>query len=492
MSSTRFLEEVAAVRAAVSSLGARLSRAAVDLPEDELFELAGALQGLVNAAEGAQLVAVAHAASHETRLTDRGPVAVSHQLGFVDAMASTEVSLATGTGQWAAGRRVSLAASLAERFPRLLASVVDGTLCTGSVQKVVAGCAGLDSAACTAVEAVLLGRLPDLDPSRVTTLTRRVATRVAADQVRDAQARNRRDRCVQVSPGPDGTTTWWCQLPAGPSAAAWAAVSALGERYADDDPSLTPDQARADALLDLLLTNVTVTGRVTLGIPVIRPLADLPPGPAAAASPLEQDGSPRAGGTGATRGAGRGQEHAVGGQGLGPAFSVRAALDGCELPGIGWIDADTVEALLTSVPLEVGRALLDARTGTLVETTSTAYSPPRAIRDFVTTRDGTCRMWGCDRPATTCDLDHARPWPAGATGPANLGGLCRRHHRLKQRRRWSYRLCPDGTATWTSPTGTERTSRPDHACWPPPAARAAPRTAPTSGSELEQSAASPF
>ncbi len=29
------------------------------------------------------------------------------------------------------------------------------------------------------------------------------------------------------------------------------------------------DQARADALIDLLLTNVTVTATVTLGIPVI-------------------------------------------------------------------------------------------------------------------------------------------------------------------------------------------------------------------------------
>jgi hypothetical protein len=138
--------------------------------------------------------------------------------------------------------------------------------------------------------------------------------------------------------------------------------------------------------------------------------------------------------------------------------------------GIGWIDADAVEALLAVVPAEIGRALLDARTGTLVETVSTAYRPPQALTDFVTTRDGTCRMWGCDRPAARCDIDHARPWPKGPTSPANLGGLCRRHHRLKQRRRWTYELSPDGTATWTSPSGKKRITHPDHVALPPPSA----------------------
>ncbi len=35
-------------------------------------------------------------------------------------MTSSEVSLATGVGQWAAGRKVGLAAALTGRFPRLL------------------------------------------------------------------------------------------------------------------------------------------------------------------------------------------------------------------------------------------------------------------------------------------------------------------------------------------------------------------------------------
>ena len=451
MPSNELRERVAAMRAEACAVGELLAAEAANMDSEELFEVVGELQGVANSVDGAQLVAAAHAASHETRLTDRGPVEVHHGVGFVDPMAPTEVSLASGIGQWAAGRRVTLAAALAERFPRLLHGVIQGRLAATIVSKVVSTCDGLDIDACAAVEAVLVDRLAGLDPARVITVTRRVATRVAADQVRATQTKNRRDRCVQVSAGPDGTTMWWAQLPAGRSAAAWAAITTLGDSYAKKDPSLTTDQARGEAFLDLLLTNVTVGAKVTIGIPVIT-------GPEG-----RTEGCAEAARTPCTHLA-----PAVGGLGLGAEFSISAALSGCEIPGIGYIDPDTVEALLMSVPVEIGRALLDSRTGTLIETTSTAYRPSRGVTDFVATRDGTCRMWGCPRPAAACDVDHVRPWPAGDTAPANLAGLCRRHHRLKQRRRWSYQLDRDGTATWVSPSGRKRVTLPEHAAWPPP------------------------
>ena len=468
---------------------------------------------MANAVDGAQLVAIAHAGSHETRLTERGPVEVHHEVGFIDAMTSTEVSLATGLGQWAAGRKVGLAASPGrDGSPRLLGKVLTGELATVNAGKVVTACDGLDAAACAAVEDVLVDRLAGMDPARITTVARKVATRVAADQVAAATAKNRKDRLVQVTPGPDGTTDWWARLPAGQSAAAWAADHATSATSTPaKDPALTLDQARADAFIDLLLTNVTVTATVTLGIPVITgPDAD------AARDAAIADHNTRATATPPTRthdgtrpapnGEGTTQRPvddadasttattalsaltdindpswvrpavATGGLGLGAKFSLTAALiSGCEIPGIGFIDADTIEALLTVVPTDIGRALLDARTGTLIESVTTAYRPSKAVTDFVTTRDGTCRMWGCTRPATTCDLDHARPWPTGPTSPTNLGGLCRRHHRLKQHRRWTYQLAPDGTATWTSPTGNKRiTSQPRRL----PAATTDPEPAP--------------
>ena len=487
MSSDQVRERIAALRADAQALGELLGQQAPSMGPDELFEVAGELQGVLNAGEGGQLVAAAHAACHETRLTGRGPVQVHHEVGFIDAMAPSEVSLATGVGQWAAGRRVALGAALAQRFPLLLGKVLAGEVCTGTVQRVVTVCEGLDKAACAKIDAIMAGKLADLDPGRVAAFTRRVATRVAGEQLRESQRRNRRDRFVETRPGPDGATWWSALLPAATSAVAWSAITTLGEQYAAADESLTADQARADAFTDLLLRNVDVTAKVTLGIPVITDTAaQESTAPAAAthcgAVPTEDaapasaasDAAPRATPTAQRPCDGVRDQDArdqdtpgVGGQGLGEAFRISTMFSGCEIPGIGGIVPPTLVTLLQTVPLQVGRALLDARTGTVLETSTTAYRPTTGITDFVTTRDGTCRMWGCDRPARSCDLDHVRPWPAGDTSPANLGGLCRRHHRLKQRGRWTYVLHPDGTVIWTAPSGKQRTTHADHTIWPP-------------------------
>ncbi len=97
-------------------------------------------------------------------------------------MAPSEVALATGTTVGVAGHRVQLGAELADRFPRLLAGVVAGMVHASTARKVVAACEGLDARACALVEGVLVDRLPDLDPARVTAVARRVAHRVAPEQ----------------------------------------------------------------------------------------------------------------------------------------------------------------------------------------------------------------------------------------------------------------------------------------------------------------------
>ncbi|MEO5608921.1 MAG: DUF222 domain-containing protein, partial [Ornithinibacter sp.] len=260
---------LAAVRAEVSAIGAEVAQVGPELGVEDLLVLAGVGQGVVNAAEGVVLLAGAHAASHEHRLTSRGLVEVARPVGFIDAMAPTEVALVTGSTVGVAGQRVQLGADLAHRFPRLLAAVLGGGVNAGTARKVVSACAGLDVRACGLVEAVLVDRLPDLDPSRVATVARRVAHRVAPAQAAAETTRNRRGRCVEVSPGPDGTTTWWASLPAADSAVAWSAITTLAQEYQTADPSLSVDQARADAMVDLLLHHVTVTANVTLGIPVV-------------------------------------------------------------------------------------------------------------------------------------------------------------------------------------------------------------------------------
>ncbi len=92
--------------------------------------------------------------------------------------------------------------------------------------------------------------------------------------------------------------------------------------------------------------------------------------------------------------------------------------------------------------------------------TTDGYRPSAQLTALVKARDGRCRFPGCTIAARFCDLDHVRPWPTGPTAATNLLTLCRRHHRIKQRPGWRLHLTPDGTATWTDPTGRARTTAP--------------------------------
>ena len=144
-------------------------------------------------------------------------------------------------------------------------------------------------------------------------------------------------------------------------------------------------------------------------------------------------------------------------------------VSGATIPGVGFVPPDVVAAIVRRLDTRVGRALIDARTGTLLETSTSAYAIPKAQREFVATRDGVCRMWGCDRPVESrrlgwsADVDHATPWPHGETSPANLSDLCRHHHRVKHSARWSHRLREDGSTEWITPGGVVALTFPVHA-----------------------------
>lgn len=85
------------------------------------------------------------------------------------------------------------------------------------------------------------------------------------------------------------------------------------------------------------------------------------------------------------------------------------------------------------------------------------HDPPAWMRELVILRDRVCVFPWCERDARSCDLDHIDPYdengPPGQTRPGNLAPLCRRHHRGKTQRLWSYRRNPDGSYTWRLPLG---------------------------------------
>jgi hypothetical protein len=135
------------------------------------------------------------------------------------------------------------------------------------------------------------------------------------------------------------------------------------------------------------------------------------------------------------------------------------------------VDAVTGWVLAVDDPVEVSRdpAAIDAalrgmRTDPLIvrDPLSDGYRPTRRALVFVRTRDRTCRFPGCTRPATGTDLDHAIPWPTGATSPENLHCLCRHHHRAKQSALFTVTRGDDGSTVWTTRSGRSYRSPPEH------------------------------
>lgn len=127
------------------------------------------------------------------------------------------------------------------------------------------------------------------------------------------------------------------------------------------------------------------------------------------------------------------------------------------LGGPNTISAAAVRELLAdpAIPTSLRRLLTDPVTGHLLDRGRTTYAVTGALRDFLVTRDVTCRHPGCARPAARCQVDHAVEWAdGGPTDTANTGLLCIRHHQLKTHGGWQIiesRL--DGSCTWKSPGG---------------------------------------
>lgn len=100
------------------------------------------------------------------------------------------------------------------------------------------------------------------------------------------------------------------------------------------------------------------------------------------------------------------------------------------------------------------RFVVDPVSGSLLDLGRETYEPPQALRDFLLARDRVCRFPGCRRPGHMTDIDHSQSWESGGeTSAANLGLLCRRHHRMKTHGGWKIESNADGSCTWTSPQG---------------------------------------
>ena len=106
--------------------------------------------------------------------------------------------------------------------------------------------------------------------------------------------------------------------------------------------------------------------------------------------------------------------------------------------------ASVARTLVTDAATGVATAVLSP-SGRHVDLTTREdqHDPSADLQRLVTARHPHCTFPGCTTPAHRCELDHALPWPTGATTATNLHPLCRRHHLLE------HAPAPPGRRGWT-------------------------------------------
>lgn len=515
---------LAQVLGAVGRARDRALSSASSMDDAELESTLSATEAARRAVDAMELTLVAELNRHgERRGSDGLYRDVRLAVDQVSEMAPDALAVAIGVGPTEADRRCRLAARAATDLAELAALLASGRLNRRALEQVHKHTRDTDPETTQAIVEHLLGerrghpgsiRICEMEPHEVAKTCRRLINRLDPELMQARADANRATRLdVRSEPGPVGTSHLTATLPSEMAAALKAAVDSAAKPHLEADPSMPVGTARALGLADLALCGVEVSAEVRLGIPVIAsavsrltfaPVQPRCPGcRGTAAGPREMtDAEVRelladdleyerattetvriVAGTGADEVDVLSEEwlpdvttqvRSGSGVGAGPGSDADRAnnapwVSGTTIPGVGFIPPDVVAAIIGHVDTRVGRALLDARTGTLLETSTSRYAIPKAHREFVAARDGKCRMWGCERPVHStrlgwqADVDHATPWPDGATTPANLSALCRHHHRVKHSPRWTHRLNAEGSTEWVTPGGTHAFTFPVHA-----------------------------
>lgn len=432
------------------------------LDEHGLVEAAAGWQRLISWAQACQADVLAElAARAAVRPADTGYRSVNPIANTAMVIAGR---LTTTTRQ--AENLVGRAVQLRRDFTATWAALRAGALDERRARVITDELGRLDAPARTKVEARALSQAPSHDSVGLRRVVKRLAC--AADPAESAQRHThaRQRRFVAVTPAEDGMAWLEAFLPAEDASAVKTILDAAAETAKRRDreagcPTRTADQRRADALAHLAWTALTTghpgTGATSQGSTSAESGgagSDHAAG-SAGARDLPPAGAGDSVGTGANDGIvlspARGRPVAVG---VTLALTTLAGLDDqpAELDGYG------------PIPAAVGRRLAAAgvwrwlgthpATGQLLDFGLTRYRPTRALADFITHRDRSCRAPGCHRRAADCDIDHAVPHAdGGPTNPVNCTCLCRTHHLLKHHGGWT--LQPDGNGghAWTSPTG---------------------------------------
>ncbi len=366
-----------------------------------------------------------------------GPYAPDRPGRTVSEFAADEIATRLRITRRAADLKLAIALDLAERLPATREALLEGRIDLSKARAIADHTAVLaDAENRRGVEERVLRRAGSQTTSELRRSLLRAVAAVDPQAASKRHVKAKAGRCLRMHVLPDGMAEISAVLAADDAMAIFTSVDTIA-RCSDPADPRGIEARRADALVDICRA-VLRRGYAAPG----------------------HDGADAAGEI-ARRGNRSARRRPARRRRSGPHIQVTVAattllgLDDqpAELAGYGPIPAEVARRIAADPDATWRRLLTDPASGILLDYGTTVYRPPPHLRDHVVARDQVCAFPGCRQPAERCDLDHREPFPHGPTCAANLGPLCRHHHRAKTEGGWSWRLADDGTITWVAPTG---------------------------------------
>ncbi|MGH8889195.1 MAG: DUF222 domain-containing protein [Acidothermaceae bacterium] len=323
-----------------------------------------------------------------------------------DDWARDEIGVALKMSARAVQQRVHLARMLIESLPGTQELLASGQISMRHALAMVELCAPVPAAVLSKVEARVLGKAPNQSVASFRRSVRRAIIALAPAAADEAHEFAREQRDVVMMPEPNGMATVIATLTATEARGLFQAVDALArgrhQAAGGRKSGVGIGQRRADALV--ALADAALADRrlpKTHGRPVeLQIMIDVP-------------------------------------------TLLHLAENPAELIGYGPIPPQMARDLAGRAAWR--RLVIDPVDGHLLDYGRRTYRPPKRLADYISARDRTCRVPGCQRPAILCDADHVIPFGnGGPTSSDNCVSLCRRHHRLKTMRRWKLVRQEDG------------------------------------------------
>ena len=343
--------------------------------------------------------------------------------GAVDDEEREDVATALRLSPTAAQNRIDVARVLVAHLPNTISALSTGEISAAHATVIAKETAtairnGLSDEAVFRVEQTALAHAEFHTPGQVATKVKTTIAKLAPEEFEEIVDRARDSRRVSCYPEADGMATVVAILPAEDAQTVMKSIEAyILKRNQEDEidaewSMLSADMKRADALT--FITSQALASMADVVRPHRRPVTisvaiDLPTLLGLAENPGQ-------------------------------------------LAGYGAIPASVARRLAADGNWQ--RFISDPTSGNLLDFGREKYTPPQELVDFLLARDRICRFPGCRRTGQSSDIDHAHSWESGGeTNPANLGLLCRRHHRMKTHGGWSIESNPDGSCLWKSPVG---------------------------------------